>query len=181
MAIKTFTAGSVLTASDTNTFLANAGLVYIGTQTLSGAATDINSIFSDTYRNYRLIFSNVTSSADDYIGFRMRTVAAEAQTDYYQAASNVTFAGVVSGNGGNPLTYGRLGYFGTFVGGITMDILAPNVATSTIATYQSLGSAQTWSGAVQHAVSTAYTGLRILSATGKTITGDVKIYGYRQA
>ena len=29
MAIKTFTTGEVLTASDTNTYLANAGLVYI--------------------------------------------------------------------------------------------------------------------------------------------------------
>jgi hypothetical protein len=29
MAIKTFTTGEVLTASDTNTYLANAGLVFV--------------------------------------------------------------------------------------------------------------------------------------------------------
>jgi hypothetical protein len=39
MAIKTFTTGEVLTASDTNTYLANSGLVYVKSQTIGSGVT----------------------------------------------------------------------------------------------------------------------------------------------
>jgi hypothetical protein len=155
------------------------GLQLIKTATLSGSSTDIDDIFDSTFRHYRIVISNVTSSVAEYIGFRMRVSATTADTEYYQAATTTTFGGTVTGNGGSPLTYGRLGYFGIYVGSITADFLAPNIATSTVVNYQSLGDSQVWSGCVQHAVSTAYTGIRILSAAGRTITGNVRVYGYR--
>ena len=62
MAIKTFTTGEVLTAADTNTFLANAGLVFVKSQTFSTANFQVTSIFSATYTNYR-IFVNIDTHA----------------------------------------------------------------------------------------------------------------------
>ena len=41
MAIKTFTTGEVLTAADTNTYLANSGLVYVASGTVA-ANTALN-------------------------------------------------------------------------------------------------------------------------------------------
>jgi len=58
MAIKTFTTGEVLTASDTNTYLANAGLVHIKTATVTNATdsgTTWRSVFNGTYDSYRIV------------------------------------------------------------------------------------------------------------------------------
>ena len=53
MAVKTFTTGEVLTASDTNTYLANAGLVYItSTSVGTGGSLTVSNCFSATYNNY---------------------------------------------------------------------------------------------------------------------------------
>ena len=152
----------------------------VGEFTLSGSSTVLDNIFTSDYLNYRLVISNVTSSANENIGFRMRVSGTDASgSDYYQGANRVSFAGATSGTGAAPDTYGYLGYFGIYVGGITCDFLQPNQTKATVVTYQSLGADIVWSGACQHAVNTAYTGIRILSASGKTITGDVKVYGYR--
>lgn len=53
MAIKTFTTGEVLTASDTNTYLANSGLVFVKSQTIGSAVTSVtvSDAFSATYDN----------------------------------------------------------------------------------------------------------------------------------
>ena len=66
MAVKTFTTGEVLTASDTNTYLNNGGLVYIsGTTVGTGVSSvTVSSAFSSTYDNYRVIINNVDASAD---------------------------------------------------------------------------------------------------------------------
>ena len=59
MAIKTFTTGEVLTAADTNTYLANSGLVYVKSQTIGSAVSSVNvtSAFSSTYDNYVITLS----------------------------------------------------------------------------------------------------------------------------
>ena len=56
MAIKTFTTGEVLTAADTNTYLANSGLVLVKSQTIGTgvASVTISDAFSTTYDNYRI-------------------------------------------------------------------------------------------------------------------------------
>ena len=66
MAIKTFTTGELLTASDTNTYLANSGLVYVKSQTIGGVgvtSVDITNAFSATYDNYLVTVTDVDSSA----------------------------------------------------------------------------------------------------------------------
>jgi hypothetical protein len=61
MAIKTFTTGEVLTASDTNTYLANSGLVYIKSQTIREQLQVFRmtvAFSSDTYDNYKILICN---------------------------------------------------------------------------------------------------------------------------
>ena len=57
MAVKTFTT-EVLTSADTNTYLANSGLVYITSTTIGTGVSSVtlSSVFSATYDNYRVIY-----------------------------------------------------------------------------------------------------------------------------
>jgi hypothetical protein len=57
MAIKTFTTGEVLTASDTNTYLANAGLVYVKSQTIGTGVSSVivSDCFTTDYDNYKIV------------------------------------------------------------------------------------------------------------------------------
>ena len=187
MAIKTFTAGSVLTASDTNTYLANAGLVYITGGTLSSSATDFEGCFSSTYTNYRVEVSQGTLSAatDFCINFLVGTTPTAANSFYYGYVG-LTSGGAASNQSGGGFPIGRTGAY-TSSGGqmfvVSFDIFAPNVATWTrwagIAVNQAdLGSR---SGGGHWADNQQFTGLRLQSAGGQTISGSVQIYGYRQA
>lgn len=63
MAIKTFTDNISLPASDINTYLGNAGLVYITSGALSTATTNFQGCFTPTYKNYRVIIEGLSVSA----------------------------------------------------------------------------------------------------------------------
>jgi hypothetical protein len=64
MAIKTFTTGEVLTAADTNTYLANSGLVYVASTTVGTGVSSVtvSSAFNSTYDNYKIIYSGGVGS-----------------------------------------------------------------------------------------------------------------------
>ena len=73
MAIKTFTTGEVLTASDTNTYLANSGLVYVKQQTVGSGVTSVTvtDAFSATYDNYKIIYSNGATNVSGVLDFAL--------------------------------------------------------------------------------------------------------------
>ena len=85
MAIKTFTTGEVLTAADTNTYLANSGLVYITSVSLAGATAAspvaITSCFSSTYTNYRIVVSNFINSTAAFLQFQLYLHLRNVRTD----------------------------------------------------------------------------------------------------
>jgi len=98
MAVKTFTTGEVLTASDTNTYLNNGGLVYITTGTAAaGASTlSVNNCFSSTYENYRLVISSADGSANTGLYMRTRNAGTDRTTNYFYAQIGLTTAGGAS-------------------------------------------------------------------------------------
>ena len=65
MAIKTFTSGEILTAANTNEFLANSGLVFVKSQTIGATvpSVDVTDCFSATYDAYRVVVSGGAASA----------------------------------------------------------------------------------------------------------------------
>ena len=84
MAIKTFTAGSVLTASDTNTFLANAGLVWLNTTTFSNEASkSIDNVFSSTYTNYRIVVQLYGQTNSNIVRMTLITTGGTERTAGY--------------------------------------------------------------------------------------------------
>jgi hypothetical protein len=201
MAIKTFVASEVLTAADTNTYLANSGLVYVAGASFSGvtsgAPLDVNSVFSSTYTNYLLVLRVSQTVATGSTVFRMRTVSTLETGSVYSYAWAGTYIGVgpVYNFAGyattSPFAPGTEMFAGIaagagYSGNARIDILSPNVARGTRIQGQAYtdysgtyyNTALTAGGEV--GTSTQYTGFRLYPSAG-TASGEYALYGYRIA
>jgi hypothetical protein len=185
MAIKTFTDLTTLPASDINTYLANSGLVFVAETTFSGAANPfINGCFSSDYQNYRvLIDANASANASLLLRVRSGTNTPESGAVYDRYGFRVlagAFASLVSANQVDMFINGM--NTGNDKISVSMDIFAPNQATHTRAIVQSLDPIGTLScPAYRIETTTAYTGIECFASGGATLTGTMRVYGYRQA
>jgi len=181
MAIKTFTTGEVLTAADTNTYLANSGLVYVTSATAGSAVSSltVSNCFSATYENYRIIISGGTASASgDNLLFQLGGITGSV---YQTAGFFVTYGtATVSAYAPAATTSWLVGFFGVNNTAVTMDLINPfaskqkgmNTVSSATFTYNFTG---------QCTSTTSATGFTLTPAAG-TITGQtVTVYGYRKA
>lgn len=185
MAVKTFT-NEQLTASDTNTYLANAGLVYVTSATVGTAVSSVtvNNCFSSTYDNYRIIVSGGTASTNIDLWLTLGSSA----TGYYGGA---LYFGYASGSGtpgaiaqNNATQWNYTVNVGTTNTSGIVDLIAPYLAkpTGMMANYSVMNTA----GSVVisngfHNVATSYTGFT-LTCSGGNITGQlITVFGYRKA
>jgi hypothetical protein len=199
MAIKTFTTGEVLTASDTNTYLNDAGLVLItsgitvssaggtaatvanGTVTVgtSNTSVTISGAFSATYDNYRIIYSGGTQSAQQ----RFQMTLGASATGYYEGLTFVTYAtgaqGAAATNNGTTWQYIAGG--NTSSTGFVIDLQNPFLAQFTqMNCFGSLQTNQaTWNQGI-HAVATSFTAFTITPVSSNITGGKIRVYGYRQ-
>jgi hypothetical protein len=189
MAIKTFTTGEVLTAADTNTYLANAGLDYIGAVTLNAVTNNVSNVFSSTYQSYRVVISGLSNATTTTrpIYLRLRTTTDDLTAQYNWNVHFVYATGTANTSGQNAVNAADIGSVSQAGGGvITFDIVNPNLATITswvslAYTYQSNVGAfvmRTQAGAMN--TTTQYTGFSIIGTTD-ALSGTVRTYGYRQA
>ena len=175
MAIKTFTTGEVLTAADTNTYLANAGLVFVKSQTIGNGVSSVSvtSAFNSTYDNYRIVASGGIGSALQ----AMTMILTGSTASYYQILAYWTYAGAATSGGvNNGASWAYIGESGDS-NTICIDILNPNKTKYTQFSGHYIGSV---SGTIAgyHGITTAYTGFTI--AVPNTMTGGtITVYGYR--
>jgi hypothetical protein len=190
MAIKTFTTGEVLTASDTNTYLANSGLVYIDTKTLATATTDFIGCFTNTYDNYRIVITSPQVSAAADIYFRLLDGTTPIATDYSYVSLGANILGTIQNTFGGATNEGYTGWtttaggVGTDIGGLVFDIQNPFKAKRTMFTGSVMAYQTNWKHAtcsISQGNGTAYSGLRITTLTAATLTGTATMYGYRKA
>lgn len=188
MAIKTFTTGEVLTASDTNTYLANSGLVFIKQVSFTSAAdsgTNFQSIFTSTYDSYRIVchtLTAVTNGALPRMLFYYGT-STEQATGYYSAVTNSIYNGTSNITAVNNGAYIGLGSAADNVGdsGFTIDIVGVGsagkgaVTISYIDAYNGAFS----SGGGLASVSQTYTGVKFFMSAGN-IAMTATVYGYRK-
>jgi len=183
MAIKTFTTGEVLTASDTNTYLANSGLVYIASVTIpaSPAQTTIafSNCFSTTYDNYRIVMAGVSGTISNAV---LRLALNGSTGNTYKSTSMYLVYGSTTFNANAPAAESsfRIGWTDTTSDiNLSLDILSPFLAKAT--TFSSAGANITITFQ-NNGVDT-----NAASSTNCTISGDsftqgvVTIYGYRKA
>lgn len=184
MSVKVFTTGEVLTASDTNTFLANSGLVYIKQQTVGSgvASVEVTGAFSSTYDNYRIIMTGGTQNANNAVYLRLGSSVA----DYYGTLifSSVGGASVLQASDNNS---GQMNWVGGGIGGqychASCDVFGPFLAQYTKVRngqYQNNNNYGTQNG--EHRVATSYSSFTLGLDSGNTISGGtIYVYGYRKA
>ena len=187
MAVKTFTTGEVLTASDTNTYLNNSGLVYIKSQTVGTGVSSVtvSSAFSSTYDNYFITWTGGTISSLALIGVYMGNAA--AASGYYGAKVYSSVGGTTGGAGDNDA-----GQWANATAGTTTTascafwLLSPYASTRThiSSQYYELNGGSSVFGTYQGILdnNTSYTEFTIDPQGATTMTGGtVRVYGMRQA
>ena len=189
-----FASGDVLTASDTNTYLTNGGLVYITEATAtSGGTLSINNCFTSTYTSYCLVATFITTTASAFeLNIRLRASGVDTSTGYYGGITRVDIAAGTSNVAAmNNTAQFQTGCIAANAGRAhcVLQISAPQLAQYTSISCQSTDSRSASgyggvnaSGTLSN--TTQYDGLTFGAGafgTGVISNLQVKIYGYRQA
>lgn len=180
MAIKQFTTGEVLTASDTNTYLANSGLVFIKEVTVGNAVASvtITDVFSSTFDVYEIILNNIDFSGTNDVRFNFDDAATNYNWSYMQMSySSTTITGYRAQTQANSV----IGIGGTSNDtNLTLTVRGPNLAArTTYSVHQNTDSYTNVGGGNQDAT-TQHTKFKI-STSGTSMTGGtITVYGYRK-
>lgn len=187
MAVKTFTSGETLTASDTNTYLNNGGLVYINSTTFSGAASvGFSNIFTSTYTNYRIIMRLNGNSAGAIGYFRLSVGGVDrSAASYFMAGYQSIWSGALSAyNAGSQTLFQAVGLWSASIpSSCAMDIYSPAVATENTnwsARVVDAGAGAVYSRDCVYAVTEAQDGFTVFPSALQ-ISGTITVYGYRKA
>jgi hypothetical protein len=189
MAIKTFTTGEVLTAADTNTYLANSGLTYITqASATSGSTLSVNNCFSSTYSNYRILIDGYQpSTGAQALNLRLRVGGADASgNDYNESFAGLYTDGTSSQDVGTNRNKAGTGMYNSAntvpFGASAIDIFGPNRAERTYMTINGIlyaGQFGSRVGLAEHNLTTAYTGFTLFPTSGDFLNVRVWVYGYR--
>lgn len=181
MAVKTFTTGVVLSSADTNTYLANSGLVYVKSQTIGTAVSSVTvtSAFSATYDNYLILMAGNSSTNDD----NGRMTLGSANTAYYGNLLYSTPATPSTFQGSSDNSGGTFGYVWRSYSGGNANIFVGSPFLTRPTTVQG-----TWITTVANGVyngvladTTSYTSFTLTCAAGTLTGGTITVYGYRKA
>ena len=198
MAIKTFTTGEVLTASDTNTYLNDSGLVLItsgitvsstggtaatvanGTVTIgtSNTSVTVSGAFSATYNNYRIFVTDSVGSTAANVSLKLGA----STTGYYDSGQVVNYSGAaitgVSDN--NAAAFTRSAVTDTNKWQATIELWAPFLTTRTFYRSEYFGVSQAGYFTGIHTPATSHTQFTLTPDTGNITGGTIRVYGYRQ-
>ena len=155
-----------------------------GAVTFSGVSSvSLNGVFTSTYDNYRVHVTGTHSAGADCT-FRLRVSGADNSTSNYQWRQNVTSTANTSyganSSGGND-TQWRVTYMQTTDTSAGWHIYAPQLAKYTSFEGWGLGGGQdmgTFMG--RFVATTQFDGLSFLCASG-TLTGVIRVYGYKNS
>jgi len=185
MAIKTFTTGEVLTAADTNTYLANSGLVYVKTHTVTGTPTTmvVTNAFSSAYDSYKIVVDGfVCSTTNPSLALTFGSTI----TGYYYGIPlcTVSSAAYVGVNGTNTTSFQAFAQRTptAVASSFTLEILAPFTAQNTRVIgmgYDGYSFGGIGNGILNN--TTSYTDFTLTTDVGTFTAGKVTVYGYRKA
>jgi hypothetical protein len=178
-----YSVGERPTVAEMNTFAANPALQYITQVNINAVTTTVSSVFSSTYDNYRLEWSNVFTTAG-FTTFPLVSFTGGAGTAHFDGIKTTNQVGTNTFNNQNGTAYWLTAYVGlngTEASHITQDIYNPFNTVDT--TYTSKFSFQLGGGFAGGVVrsSTSYTGFTITGLFGSNVVGTLRIYGYRKS
>jgi hypothetical protein len=181
MAIKTFTTGEVLTASDTNTYLANSGLVFIKQQTVGATvgSVTVSDAFSATYENYKITYTAGVSST---AGTALAMTLGATVTGYYSSINAVSYAtsGVIPIGSNNTANFTYAGIARSNYSHVNIDLFSPFTAQRTTVSGPFINSDASgiFAGFLDN--TTSYTAFTLTPGSGTITGGIITVYGYRK-
>jgi hypothetical protein len=182
MAIKTFTTGEVLTAADTNTYLANSGLVYIKSQTIGSSvgSVTVTGAFSSTFDNYLIQVSGGSNSINSVLSLRMDSVTSGY---YFNFIYTGWSSGIAADGGTNASSWIYQGSGTTSGLSMSVTVLSPNLAKTTRCSSVGTGEGTGYNGFASGVLfnTSQYTDFTILPTGGTMTGGTITVYGYRKA
>lgn len=186
MAYKTFTAGSVLTAADTNTYLANAMATFVNeTAIAAGSSTvTVSNCFTSTYDRYKIIISTTASAAGGTQGFVL-TPNVGSNNNYTSGMYQLATAAAVSTFNAPNVGYIFMGYAGNLQMVAELDNYNGFAATGKTGNirWSSYDGTASQGGTSTHWSTNLFsnTGFSIALGGGLTMgAGTVRVYGYRK-
>lgn len=178
MAIKTFTTGEVLTAADTNTYLGNAGLVFVKSQTVgtNQLTVSVADAFSATYDNYKITYTG-------------GAIASNGPLDFNLNGSTLAHYGILSYNGygggsgtvpsNNAARWTHIGAGVNLVPNVNIELQTPFLAKPTFVMSNYSDGTNTGMFTGYQSQSLSFTGFTITAGSGMT-GGTIVVYGYRK-
>jgi len=180
MPVPDFSPGEVLTAAAMDSI----GLWKIAETTFSATATAfINGCFSSNYQNYLVQFYGASSAGAD-LSWRFRSGTSTPETGlvydrfgFYWGTSAVN---LVAANN-DRAAFGDITNVAPNKTGGKLEIYAPNEAVHTTVNSHTWGSnnGAVWFPSYRVETTTQYTGIEFFTNSGATITGTLRVYGYR--
>ena len=147
---------------------------------VSTTGTTFDSVFTSTYRNYKVIIDSLSPSANSVLYWKHRYGAVSQSASYNGAAVQLYFNGAYANLTANGATQASLISQTTGYDGNAVDITVYNAGNGT--TYMPITfntnnmDGGGGSGAMSTIVARSYDGFQLSASTG-TITGAVTIYG----
>jgi len=181
MAVKTFTS-EILTSSDTNTYLANSGLVYVKSQTVGTAVSSVtvSDAFSATYDSYKILYTGGVGSTATALTLKMGATTAGyySQLIYAQYSGSTVLANVPDNNAA---VWSYVGAGSTSFARLEIEINNPFTAHRTVikGSYVDTGLSGNFAGYLNN--TTSYTAFTLAPTSGTLTGGTITVYGYRQA
>ncbi len=180
MAIKTFTDGVSLPASDINTYLANSGLVYVTSQTVGTGVSSVtvSNAFNSSYDNYRVIWTGGTFGVND----NAISVQFANTAHHYACMRYDSFTGTGSGTlFTNAQTSAYTGLSATATQtSIVMDVMTPYLAQFTKWTNMLTSNLYVGYAGGVYAQNTSISSITFIQGGGFT-GGTITVFGYRKA
>ena len=179
MAVKTFTT-ETLTSADTNTYLANSGLVYVTSATIGTTVSSVtvSGAFSSTYDNYLVTLGGGVSSAGCSLDLSLGSTTSGYKWCLVWTSWGATVFSDSSASAANMRYMGRSDTNGQDA---HIDIMSPFLSKNTRVLGSAISNSDTGTttGFLQN--STSYTAFTITPSGGTLTGGTITVYGYRKA
>lgn len=162
------------------------GLVLVAAQSFTGVSSvSVNNCFTATYENYRIVFQGTTPSANNYLGFRLRVSGSDNSTSNYRhAIGALNWAGSLANQtAGTAQSFSRLALFSGagFTMALGMDVINPQRTDYTVLTGTNTNDGQVAFCGAWFNGTTSFDGFTVYSEAASTISGTLRIYGYRNS
>ena len=162
----------------------SSGLTFITSGALSGSATSVNSCFTSTYANYRIVVSGLYCSGNTFMKMRLRASGTDdSAASYEYAGNNVVVAPTT-------FTVGATDTFWDIAGdtlvdpdrqAIVIEVQSPQLATRTnYSSFAGGGNGLSTRAGIKN-VTTQFDSFTLFPNAGTFSGGTVHVYGYQKS